>query len=305
MGQIDAYIHHLATPLLAPGESVLGAGAFAVVTATTHGVPAAFDLWLAAMTPTRMLCFRSSPQPSGMLGYTDFNSPPRMESRAALELRYEWILSVSEQPARGKGIEQHRRFEFIFPFALFPVGLNEQAVMYKQFERDPNRRVVSLECLFAPSYDGLDGQRDMHARFVPWLWEQQRLGAFAMSAESLARVEADLAPLRQAAAQAAAQREQSQAARAAWWARSRHRVVSVALAVPLVLGVIYCGQEANQSFRRSSFIQLRDPERRARYSNEEQSRGISFSLGAVALGVAALAVPGVAWRRLRPRAGLP
>ncbi|TAK32198.1 MAG: hypothetical protein EPO40_03260 [Myxococcaceae bacterium] len=82
MGPIDAFIHHLAMSMLAPGESILGVGAFAVGTSTTHGVPAAFELWLAAMTPTRMLCFRTSPQVSRMLGDTDLSGPPRLEAQA-------------------------------------------------------------------------------------------------------------------------------------------------------------------------------------------------------------------------------
>ncbi len=238
MAIFDEFIRVQVHPLLRGGEALIGACyAMQITDRVPLGTPVAFDTWLLAFAPTRMFLIQTPARADGLFGFKRVLEPRALQ---VVEVPFDHVDVVHLKKTMGVGLGDHKVLDVYFHGPLRPQGIAMLATTAQSDVTDkreePCGRCVVL--MIPPSCEGLDGQAASWSQFPAWFEERVRTRAFPQSEATraaLAAAEAERASLASAAAA-------TRAARVAWWAQNRLRVVGT---VALILSLGFFGFSAN------------------------------------------------------------
>lgn len=206
MGHLDALLQAHVTTGLRPGEQVLGLGHVRQPQRFNKlGVPQLYVHWLAVATSSRIILFRTE---AGGL----FESAPKPVVEDSLVWEYDEIARVELGTVEGLNVHSGGQAVWLrlVPLPLAGPGLGD-AIRYDVF----------------PVAEGLDDQRRFMSSYPGWLAQQVAAGAFPMSAEKRAMMQARVA---QRGAELAAQQQTE-------IARVRHQEEAIRRAMPTLVRV--------------------------------------------------------------------
>lgn len=183
MGHIDSLLQAHVTSGLLPGERVLGLGHVRQPQRFNRlGVPQLYVHWLAVATSSRFILFRT--EAGGV-----FESAPKPVVKDSLVWNYDELARVELGTVEGLNVHSGGQAIWLrlVPLPLAGPGSGD-TIRYDVF----------------PIADGLDDQRRFMSSYPGWLAQQVAAGAFPMSAEKRAMMQARVA---QRDAELAAQRQ--------------------------------------------------------------------------------------------------
>lgn len=211
MGAIDNFLNTTVAPLLVGGEQIHG---FAYLMEPTRrnllDVPEAHDHWLAAATNMRLLLFRTMPAVSM------FGNSPKAEATDVHTYWYDEIERIHGQVAGyGHLVAGGRPQTFHFTPRPQLGAFDGSVFVFDVFN----------------VADGIDGQERFAKELLPWIAQQVAAGAFPVTPERRAQIDARLAAAAQRREQIRAANEARVAERSAWIQRNALvlRIVGVAL----------------------------------------------------------------------------
>lgn len=218
MGAIDTFLNATVAPLLVGGEQTHGIGYLMEPTRTNMvGVPEAHEHWLVAATNMRLLLFRTMPAVSM------FGNSPKAEATDVHSYPYDEMERIHGQLAGYGHLVAGGRPQ-TFHFTPRPqLG----AFDGKNFVFD----IYNVA-------EGIDGQERFAKEFLPWLAQQVASGAFPVTPERQAQIDARLAAAAQRREQARAADEARVAARSAWIQRNA-TALRIVGAVLILLGIAW------------------------------------------------------------------
>lgn len=165
MGVIDEFLRAHVTPGLLPGEQILGfMHARVPYRFNGLGVPSAYFQWLGAATSTRLVLFRTE---------LDFLGDPQAQALDTQVWSYDEIARVALGDVEGLTSATF--------FTLVPHPMLGPA------QGNPGRYDLYPTC------KGLDDHARTRAQFPGWLAQQVAAGAFPLSAQKRAEIEAKVA----------------------------------------------------------------------------------------------------------------
>jgi hypothetical protein len=216
MGEIDSFLNATVTPLLSPGEQVHGFGHVKEATRRNLlNVPEVSDHWLVAATNTRLIAFRT-PNAGGM-----FDQKPKPQATDPQSFWYDEVERI-----HGQKRDYH---------PLMPGGCPQTFGFVPRPQLGPfDGRVFSFDIYNVA--EGIDGQERFAKEFLPWLSQQVAAGAFPVTPEKQAQIDARLAAAAQRMQAQRAANEAAAAKRVAWLKLNGPLLVAVALFFGAVFG---------------------------------------------------------------------